>query len=167
MTFGEWIQLNQTTGVRATSIPATPERMLLEEAQVLVSSDVRRAVESADRLDAPAERIVSPLFREADLSARIGLGVRFPPPVWEFLVRGLWRLGVSPTVASRREALGRARQAAQTLATLTAKHGSVAVIGHGVMNALIARQLRRSGWTGPERPGRRYWACARYERNEI
>ncbi|WP_231886464.1 hypothetical protein [Methylomonas methanica] len=41
--------------------------------------------------------------------------------------------------------------------------GSVLLVGHGLMNYLIAQQLRANGWHGPAKPGKRFWEYGVYE----
>jgi hypothetical protein len=36
-------------------------------------------------------------------------------------------------------------------------HGTVLLVGHGLVNYLIAQQLRANGWRGPSKPGKRFW----------
>jgi len=37
-------------------------------------------------------------------------------------------------------------------------------MGHGIMNALIGKELIRSGWAGPKRPSHRYWHFGVYRK---
>jgi hypothetical protein len=38
------------------------------------------------------------------------------------------------------------------------------LIGHGIINRLLAKKLRSSGWKGPKNPGNNYWEYAVYEK---
>ena len=70
--------------------------------------------------------------------------------------RVAWLLGWSRDVESLREATSRAARAADRLVSLASTHGSVMLVGHGMLNTLICRELRRAGWRGTGSP-RTYW----------
>ncbi|HJE68756.1 hypothetical protein [Pseudomonas oryzihabitans] len=64
----------------------------------------------------------------------------------------------------RRRNGGRDRQ--QKSATLAGGPDNVLLLGHGVMNRLIARQLQRQGWVEVSKSGSGYWGFAVYEKAE-
>jgi broad specificity phosphatase PhoE len=113
----------------------------------VVTSSIRRARASAALL-APARHIpAEPLFDEAAMPHDIGLSLALSPAVWGFWSRVAWFSGRSRGGESLGQALARARAATQRLAELAQEHGSVMLVGHGMMNALIRHQLRRAGWS--------------------
>jgi broad specificity phosphatase PhoE len=57
----------------------------------------------------------------------------------------------------------RARGAAQRLIELARERGSVLLVGHGVMNRLIAAALLARGAVGPRRLRSGYWTSGVYE----
>ncbi len=56
----------------------------------------------------------------------------------------------------------RAEQAAQTIAELAERHGTVMVVGHGIVNRLVATRLRARGWRGPRVLPSAYWSAATF-----
>ncbi|MBS3935323.1 MAG: hypothetical protein KGZ43_04045 [Sulfuritalea sp.] len=62
------------------------------------------------------------------------------------------------------DARRRARQAAERLAELAEEHQNVLLVGHGFINHFIAKELQKSGWLGPSRPGKGFWGYGIYER---
>jgi broad specificity phosphatase PhoE len=64
---------------------------------------------------------------------------------------------------SAREARSRAHRAAERLAELARTHGSVMLVGHGLMNALILRVLGNAGWRGSASRAT-YWSVVAMER---
>jgi len=42
---------------------------------------------------------------------------------------------------------------------LAEAHGNVLLNCHGLMNYLIAQQLRANGWPGLAKSGKRFWKC--------
>jgi broad specificity phosphatase PhoE len=117
---------------------------------------MRRAIESAV-LVAPDRPLVSdPLFDEAGIPTAIELRLALAPVHWDAIARVAWMLGWSSGVESASEARRRAARAANHLAGLAWTHGSVALVGHGMLNTLIARALGRDGWIRAGSP-RAYW----------
>jgi broad specificity phosphatase PhoE len=134
----------------------------------LVTSTMRRAIESAELVAPGRPPLTNALFDEAGLPTAIGLGLALPPEHWGAIARVAWMLGWSPWwpevdraarargAESAREANARAARAATHLANLASTHGSVVLFGHAMLNTLIARALRRDGWTRAGSP-RAYW----------
>ncbi len=106
---------------------------------------------------------VEHLFREAELPQRHLAGLRLSPFHWALLLRLLWLCGYSRQAESRLAANQRAQAAAARLISL-AEHGDgpVLLMGHGIMNRLIARTLRQQGWVERKNAGRGYWEAAIY-----
>jgi broad specificity phosphatase PhoE len=131
---------------------------------VLVTSDLRRAVESAKaffpRLEVSA---TDALYREAGLPSRIPLlGDRIRLRFSSFVVamRVLWLLGLESDVEHYRQARQRAEHAAEKLVELASPTNCVILVGHGFLNRLIGRTLRKQGWHAARSQGDGYGAAA-------
>jgi broad specificity phosphatase PhoE len=74
-----------------------------------------------------------------------------------------WHIGWSQGAESVREARKRAQRAAERLVELAREHRSVMLIGHGQLNRMITRALRRMGWHGSG-SGRAYWSVGELRR---
>ena len=59
-------------------------------------------------------------------------------------------------------AKARAKQANRTLIELAETHQKVLVVGHGLFNHLLAKELRKSGWQGPRSLGKKHWEFGSY-----
>jgi broad specificity phosphatase PhoE len=129
----------------------------------VASSTLQRACESAQLLAAGRPLFCDPLFVETEIPSRISLRLALAPRYWSVLARAAWFCGWSRGVESLREARDRAHHAADRLDELAREHGSVMLVGHGMMNRLISRALRRSGWRGSA-PGVAYWSVGALER---
>lgn len=116
----------------------------------VVSSSLSRCIQSAGLLPGqPAPCTGDPVFAEAHLPYPDWRRPRLPARVWRLAFRAAWFLGFArhsePIAASRQ----RAGVAAERLIALAETHGTVLLVGHGIMNILIASQLRKRGWRGP------------------
>lgn len=155
----QWIADYDRAEVEAGAIPARSIDAA-QSASLLGASPAPRALSSVQALGRTAS-LVADMFVEAELPFTLWRHPRLPPPVWAALFRLLWLVGYSRGAESIRAAKDRAKVAARRLAT-AARHGPVLLVGHGVMNRLIAKELRLLGWIGYARHGDKYWGTNVY-----
>ena len=158
----QWLECERDAALASSQHPSAEVRRLATTAGCLTVSPLRRSVESA-RLIAPSSMaLVDEHFREAALPSAITSRLRLRPGLWAALARTAWFCGWSAGVESFKAARERAAEAAQILIAHAEAHGSVALIGHGLMNILIAGRLRALRWKGPLFPRPRHWAFGVY-----
>jgi hypothetical protein len=136
-------------------------------ADVVVASDLPRAVTSAARLASPERVTVSPLLREAPLECaheplpRLG-GARMPFHAWG-LVHGARWLGASwrgaPPPGVDAPVLARADECAEWLVSLAAPGTRVLAVTHATFRSVVSAALVRRRWRQPERRGLRHWSA--------
>ncbi|MEN5016912.1 histidine phosphatase family protein [Erwinia sp. Eh17-17] len=139
-----------------------PERSLrlAAEAQIIVTSTLPRARSSLAKLGkAPSQ--VDALYCEVAMPVMSLNFPSLPPLLWLPLLRAMWLCGYAGQVESYTQARQRAILAAERLIQLSAE-GNVLLVGHGIMNKLIARRLRKLGWLGEKHASSRYWSSAIY-----
>ena len=136
---------------------------LIGTAASLAASPLRRSLESARFLAPAAKPLIDARFREADLPVAIRSAVRLPAKVWAGFARVAWFAGWADGVESFRAARARAASAAAILCEHAETGGAVVLVGHGLMNILIAGHLRAAGWRGPRLPSQRHWGYAVYD----
>jgi broad specificity phosphatase PhoE len=158
---GDWIRAYDEGGVLVEEVPQQI-RAKAAQSSWIVSSPLLRCVQSAEALASLQNINPEELLREAGLPHALWGFPRLPPSVWTVLFRAAWFLGYSANAESLGLAKNRARSAARRLIELAQEHQSVFVMGHGIMTALIARELTRSGWAGPKRPAHGYWQFSVY-----
>ena len=154
--FAQWVAAYDRAPINHHSLPAPELRSRLAAVSCIVTSTLRRSIESASLVATGRPAASDPLFDEAGIPTAIPFQFTLLPNHWDMLARAAWILGWSPGVESFRAVKKRATQAAARLETLAREHSSVALFGHGMLNTLIAHALRRSGWTGTGSP-RIYW----------
>src|SRR5688572_11966035 len=151
--FAAWREAYEAAGIREGSAPPPEIVELAQEAAVIVSSDARRAIESARLLASGRVVETAPLVRELDLLAP-PLG-RLPLPMagWALAVglRSLW-MRLASSASHAREAQ-RVRDAAEWLTQQASQRGSVLVVTHASVRGLLSDELIARGWTPA--PGRR------------
>lgn len=128
----------------------------------VVCSDLERSIHSAKKLELKKIHFSNALFKEADLPHFDQSVFKLPVMVWVTLLRIMWLFGFQKNGESFNQAKVRAKEAANKLIVLAQENEKVILIGHGLMNRLIANQLRLKQWQGPASPGKKYWEFGQY-----
>ncbi len=157
----QWIEQYNLAVVAVDSAPAT-NISLANAVTTIVTSTTPRAVSSAQALGCNAA-VADALFCEAQLPLASWRFLRLPAVVWTAFFRLLWLCGYSRGSGSIQVTKTRAKAAAQKLITLAEK-GPVLLVGHGIMNRLIAKELVAAGWVGPDRHASGCWDVNTYSR---
>lgn len=151
----EWVTDYREAPVADTAISAQVAD-LAQKADVVICSTEYRALESC-RLLGRTPNLVLDIFREAELpypdrSEKSLLDMlKLKPGLWCIVFRLLWFAGYSQNSGTIAEARARAVLGAQKLTEMSVE-GHALLIGHGIMNRLIASQLQSEGWQVKE-PG--------------
>lgn len=161
---GAWLRGENAAPLDPSSLPTAELQQLAREASRVIATPLRRSAESAPLLAPPVAPIVDAHFQEPDLPSALRTSVRLSPDIWAFLARTAWFLGWSPDVETFRAMRARASAAATILVAHAEAEGMVLVVGHGLINFFIARQLCRRGWRGPRFTLQRHWSFSVYER---
>lgn len=159
--FAQWVRRYDHSRLRGDSRPSTQLFELAQAPAWLVSSPLPRARHSAQLACEREPDEVLPWLAEMQIP-RYRLPGRWPAYLWLYLNRGLWLLGKPGRFESWRRARGRAALAALSLHESALMHGRVLAFGHVMINAAIARHLRRLGWIGPARHTG-YWGVLRLQ----
>ena len=159
-----WRDEYDLAGIRVNSQPPAQLVQIADPATHIISSDLLRAVASAERLAPQREIEVSDLLREVPLRLP-RWPTRLPLIVWEFLIHVAWTYRIVRGVDSTEQDRARAAAATKWLGEIVTNESTALVITHGVFRRLLAQQLLSSGWT---RNGRRggyshwsYWTFSR------
>ena len=144
--------------------PSAAAMAVAGQCKVIVTSDLVRSVESGRVLGAGTPMMSEGLFREAGLPYGSTAFIKMPPFVWAMLFRFLWSFGFKTKGESIHAFRKRARSAATLLISLAREHGSVLLVGHGLINRYIARELLSTGWNGSEKTKIRHWGFTEYTR---
>lgn len=161
--FGAWLRSYDEAPLDVTSLPPADLRARVSTIGCIASSPLRRSRESAALLVPGRPVVCDALFAEAGIPSAIYLSLALRPRYWTLLLRVAWFCGWSGGAESVHEARRRAHRAAERLVELAREHRSVMLIGHGEINRMISRVLRRMGWHGPV-SGSAYWSAAELQR---
>jgi broad specificity phosphatase PhoE len=154
-----WIERYNRAGI----VDEPPDEVVRSSAAAtIVSSPTVRAVESARRLVHGREVWSSELFREADLPHTRWRWPKLPPAWWVVLFRLAWYCGFGGQAETASAATTRAGEAAEKLIALAEGDVAVLLVGHGIMNSMIAKQLRARGARGPRLTRSQHWGSSIY-----
>jgi len=162
---GEWGARFNETGLSESVRPPLAVQELVKSVNCVVASDLARSIESA-RLLTSTDVTIDPELREAALPSSMGVSLRLPAGVWVVVARIAWWLNCRQSDEPVEATRARAARAADRLCALATRYQTIAVIGHGVFNRFIAKQLLIRGWKGPRLLSSAYWAVSRFTRTE-
>ncbi len=156
-----WIAEYDLSGT-GEDIPPESSKSLAFSASRIISSPLPRALSSLQALGLEPD-VIDEVFREAELPVFHVPGIRLSPAMWAVFFRVMWLCGISRNLEHVGIAKRRAIQATDILvASAKGSDGPVLLIGHGVMNRLIARELRSLGFEEYCCQGNGYWKGSIY-----
>ena len=162
--FSNWVTAYDKNKLDKLSIPTEEVLDIVSKAKAIVCSKLIRSQDSAKVLGVKNITYSSSIFNEAGLPTT---NWRFPllsVRIWVILFRLFWLVGYSKNSESLSETRVRATKAIDELIDLAVIHDSVAFIGHGIFNRMLANRLLEAGWVGPRTPSSEYWGFGVYEK---
>ncbi|WP_246129162.1 histidine phosphatase family protein [Colwellia demingiae] len=141
--FTKWVRRYNFSDVSTNS---RPERILDEyKSHYIVSSDLERAIHSANIYTGQSPELTSKLYREMEIP-RYKFPFRLKAMTWVYLNRAFWMLGLKGSFESYQQAKIRAELASDNLIELAQEQDKVVLFGHGYLNLHIRRSLMKKGW---------------------
>jgi broad specificity phosphatase PhoE len=137
-------------GIRADDAPPTALLQIAARAEVLVASDLPRAVASVRRLAPRREPILLPSLREIQLEPPRWIPVRLPIFAWDWLNQALWTYRL--VRGAHHDAVRRGEEAGAWLADRASSAGLVLAVTHGGFRRILGRVLEARRW----KPGGRF-----------
>lgn len=160
--FGHWLGEYKTSGIDESSKPSRETRKIAQRCAMVVCSDLKRSVESANALGIKSIGIKDPAFREIEMPYTHWTFPKLTPKAWSMIFRILWILGHSPHAAPFKQAKARARICAEKLVNIAREHHSVLCVGHEMLNWHMTKHLLYLGWTGPNCVRQSFWEFGVY-----
>lgn len=143
--------------------PPASSKLMASRVSRIISSPLPRTLSSLRALECEPD-IIDDVFREADLPLFLIPGFRLSPAYWATFFRVMWFCGISRKAERLGMAKKRAVKGADILVTLAKEANEpVLLMGHCIMNQLIARELISLGWKEHRHPGYQYWSAGIYK----
>ncbi|MEM9705557.1 MAG: phosphoglycerate mutase family protein [Pseudomonadota bacterium] len=163
--YTDWWAAYNESGLHSDERPPAALKALAEKTPTILSSTLRRAIETAAHLTGPEITAgQDPVFVEAPLPAPPVPLLRLRPGPWGVLARTFWVCGWAPgDTESSSETWKRVDRAIDRL-TKEAESGDTMVCAHGYFNWMVHRRMLKRGWRLVEHVGgNKYWSCRVYE----
>jgi broad specificity phosphatase PhoE len=162
--FKGWVEKYDYNGVFEENFYPSETLKKIATANIVITSDLKRSVESSKLLNPNLKAISIPLFRETELPNPLTKlwGLKLNPSIWALILRCLWFSGYSRGCESLNNAKDRAKKASELLVEYAQEHTSVVLVGHGFFNMLIAKELQKTGWKGKRKTSSKHWNCTTY-----
>lgn len=161
---GAWIDQYNSASIKPESHPGTEALAVASECNWIISSDLTRSIDSASSLYSGQAIEQMPCVFEAGLPYGNSNLIKAKPKTWAVLFRVLWYLGYTNNSESRSAVKVRSQEATTELIEKARKHEAVILVGHGIFNRFIAKELGLQGFVTTKRLGSRYWDFGIYER---
>ncbi len=156
--YRHWWQQYDAGGLAETQKMPPKVKRLADEADLLISSPLRRAIETAQLLRGKAPDLIDEDLVEAALPPPHLGPLKFRPKSWGTFARIVWFVGWSDGLESHREARARANKMALKLADHASGGKTVLVTAHGWYNRMLKGSLKKQGWKCISQNGDLHWS---------
>ncbi|WP_377890845.1 histidine phosphatase family protein [Alkalihalobacillus sp. R86527] len=158
--FRKWVIEYDNVGVcEEDAYPSDSIEKVLSS-ELVFTSHLKRALHSAYILNPTLDPISDVTFREVELPILVTINekMKLKPNGWAVILRIMWFLGYSNGCESYKSAKKRATRAADKLIEAAKEHNNIVLVGHGFFNKMIAKELKRNGWTN-RKISTNHWVC--------
>jgi broad specificity phosphatase PhoE len=158
-----WIRYDEG-GIKPGQTPPKKVIKWAKDADIILSSPLRRAVESAELAAGRAPDMTLPGLVEAALPSPPLGPLKLRPKSWGTVARIFWYVGYSDGMESHSEARTRANAVCVQLEDCASDGRTVYVSGHGWFNRMIKGSLMARGWRCKSQNGDLHWSRRRMVR---
>ena len=162
--FRDWWKLYDEGGLVPNQKVPDIIRAYAKDADIIISSPLLRAVESAQAASGRDPDLIDPNLIEAALPPPHFGKFKMGPKLWGTVARIVWYLGWSDGMESHTDARARAERVCDTLAENAAGGKLVFVTAHGWFNRMVKGSLKKRGWKCVKQNGDLHWSHRRFER---
>lgn len=158
--FLNFVERYDAAGIAEDSIPPENLVAIVQNANVIFTSNLNRTIDSASILQPQVKPISNAIFREINCWRAFPTEIEFSALNWAIICNILWRFKIPPIAESLNAVKQRAKQAAKLL--IQYQSGSIVLVAHGGINTFIARELRLLGWQSYRNINNQHWGCTEY-----
>jgi len=163
--YREWWRQYDIGGLAKTQKIPAKLQMLAQSADIVVSSSLLRAIESARLAAGRDPDFIDEGLVEAALPPPHLGPIKFRPKTWGTYARIIWYLGWPDGMESHSEARIRADAMCDVLADHAKGGKLVYVSAHGWFNRMLKGSLKKRGWKCVSQNGDLHWSHRRFERD--
>ncbi|HFQ61415.1 MAG TPA: histidine phosphatase family protein [Epsilonproteobacteria bacterium] len=160
----KWVESYDIAPIVADSLPPEQTIILAKEADIVVSSTLRRAIDSAHVLGVKIEE-QNALFNEAGIPEVNIPWLKLKAKTWLIVLRLMLLFGLGKKDVSLKASKKQASLAAERLVILSQEYENIVLVGHGGMNWLIAKALAKEGWVSNGKAVHSNWGVSILQKN--
>ena len=160
--FDKWIIEYNNSDIKSKFSSKNEIKNLFNETDILICSNLKRSIQSIEIFDKiPFE--TNDIFNEAQLPFSNWKLLKLSPKIWLVIFRLLWLFGYSRNSESFKETKQRAKNATEKLIELSTLNKTIILVGHGVMNKLIQKELISKRWNEVKKAKNDNWDYGIFE----
>jgi len=129
---------------------------LLNSTNIHICSKQKRSIQSLQLFKKIPYRI-DKIFNEATLNNTKRKLFKLSTNLWLIIFRILWLISFSNKTNSYKQTKIRAKKASQVLINLANEHKKIILIGHGIMNNLIQKELLKHNYILSKKSNNKNW----------
>ena len=160
----KWVEMYDKAPIASDSLPEDKTVMAAKDADVVVTSTLRRTIDSAALLGVEI-KYKSMLFNEVSIPEVNLPWLKLKAKTWLVLLRLMMLFGFGKKDTSLKISKLKAKKAAAYLNRLSKADEKVALVGHGGMNWLIGKALVKKGWKLEGKVSHENWAVTVLQKN--
>ena len=160
-----WVEAYDTANIHADSLPSEETIAMSKNADVVLTSLLKRAIDSAQVLDVAVYEN-NAIFNEALIPEVKIPFFKLKPKTWLVILRVMLLFGVGKKDTSLQASKQQAKDASKRLLELTNEHDSVVLVGHGGMNWLIRKEFLKEGWSLESNASNKNWGMTVLKRED-
>lgn len=153
-----WEEDYNSAPIVTNVLPSLETQEQIKNADHLLCSELSRTRASVALIDIKVHE-VNALFNEAAIPSFNGSFLKLKPTTWLVLFRLLSLLGFGRWALTLKETKAQAKAASERLALLSQEHNNMVLVGHGVMNWLIRKELLSQGWQSQGKDAYENWGA--------
>ncbi len=160
--FEKWTIEYNNSDIKSNFSSKDEIKNIINQTNVLVCSKLKRSIQSVEIFDkTPFE--INELFNEAEIPFSNWNLLKLQPKIWLVFFRVLWFFGYSQNCESFKDTKQRVKKATKRLIDLSKQNKSVILIGHGILNKLIAKELISQRWNQTKKSQNKNWDYGIFE----
>ena len=160
-----WVKAYDTAPIDPESLPTKETIAFTQNANVVVTSTLSRASDSAKVLGLKIYE-QNRLFNEADIPEVNIPYLKLKPKSWLVILRLMLLLGLGKKDTSLKASKAQVKEAAKRLQELSTEYNHVVLVGHGGINWLIRQALMKEGWDLDGKGSHKNWGATRLHKKE-
>ena len=152
----KWVNIYDNAEIKKHFVSKSEIADIFNSSNKIFCSTLKRSYESV-ALYGKTPHEQNELFNEAGLPYANWRWIKLPLALWAIVFRVMWLFGYQNNGESLQKAKIRAKKGASKLQASCEKGSIVTLLGHGLMNRLIGKELVKQGWKIQGKMGSSNW----------